>query len=156
MHVQKENFHGYTFISQVTKPIFKSIPEHSEHQFLSDNFPSYVFKTSSVFRYFSVTLTNLFLLSIRNINPENFLRNAKQEFPCHSLESFSEEYYSMENKILDFQFGPVCANQTRPNYSVRSRNPVWPMECPRMAQLWKMWKDINQLRIHMLSPNSGS
>ena len=26
----------------------------------------------------------------------------------------------MENKILDFQFGPVCANQTRPNYSVGS------------------------------------
>ena len=31
VHVQKENFHGYTFILQVTKPIFKSIPEHSEH-----------------------------------------------------------------------------------------------------------------------------
>ena len=27
----------------------------------------------------------------------------------------------MENKILDFQFGPVCANQTRPNYSVGSK-----------------------------------
>ena len=26
----------------------------------------------------------------------------------------------MENKILDFQFGPVCAYQTRPNYSVES------------------------------------
>ena len=26
----------------------------------------------------------------------------------------------MENKILDFQFGPVCANQIRPNYSVGS------------------------------------
>ena len=26
----------------------------------------------------------------------------------------------MENKILDFQFGTVCANQTRPNYSVGS------------------------------------
>ena len=24
----------------------------------------------------------------------------------------------MENKILIFQFGPVCANQGRPNYSV--------------------------------------
>ena len=31
MHVQKENFHGYTFISQVTELIFKFIPEHSEH-----------------------------------------------------------------------------------------------------------------------------
>ena len=59
-----------------------------------------------------------------NINPttgpRNFLRNAKQEFPCRSLESFSGQYYNMENKILDFQFGPVCANQTRPNYSVGS------------------------------------
>ena len=38
----------------------------------------------------------------------------------------------MENKI-DFQFGPVFANQTCPNYSVAlearwSRNPVWPMD----------------------------
>ena len=24
----------------------------------------------------------------------------------------------MENKILDFKFGPACANQTLPNYSV--------------------------------------
>ena len=31
VHAQKENFHGYTFILQVTKRIFKSIPEHSEH-----------------------------------------------------------------------------------------------------------------------------
>ena len=52
------------------------------------------------------------------INPENFSRNAKQEFPCQSLESFSGEYYNMENKIVDFQFGPVCANQIRPNCSV--------------------------------------
>ena len=42
------------------------------------------------------------------INPENFLRNAKQE------------YYNMKNKMLDFQFGPVCANQIRPNCSVGS------------------------------------
>ena len=26
----------------------------------------------------------------------------------------------MENKILNFQFGPVCANQICPNYSVGS------------------------------------
>ena len=26
----------------------------------------------------------------------------------------------MKNKILDFQYGPVCANQTRPNYSAGS------------------------------------
>ena len=54
------------------------------------------------------------------INLENFLWNAKQEFPCQSLESFSGEYYNMENKTLDFQFGPVCTTQTRPNYSVGS------------------------------------
>ena len=45
------------------------------------------------------------------------MRDAKQEFPCQSLESFSGEYCNMENKILDFQFEPVCANQTRPDYS---------------------------------------
>ena len=51
------------------------------------------------------------------INPENFLQNAKQEFPCQSLESFSGEYYNMENKILDFHFRSVCTNQIRPNCS---------------------------------------
>ena len=56
----------------------------------------------------------------KNINPKNFLRNAKQEFPFQSLESFSDEYCNMENKVLDFQFGPVCTNQTRPNYGVGS------------------------------------
>ena len=57
---------------------------------------------------------------LEKINPQNFLRNAKQEFPCQSLESFSGEYYNKENKILDFQFGPVCVNQIRPNCSVGS------------------------------------
>ena len=37
-----------------------------------------------------------------------------------------------------------------------SRNPVWSMEYTRMVQLWKMWKDINQLRMPVLSRNSGS
>ena len=54
------------------------------------------------------------------INPENVLQSAKQEFPCQSLESLSGEYYNMGNKILDFQFEPVCANQIRPNCSVGS------------------------------------
>ena len=67
----------------------------------------------------------------KNINPEHFLQNAKQEFPCHSLESFSGEYYNMENKILDFQFGPVCANQTRPNYSVGSEQDEAEIHCDR-------------------------
>ena len=61
----------------------------------------------------------------------------------------------MENKILDFQFGPVYAYQTRPNYSVESEQE-WPMEYTRMVQLWKLWKDINQLRMRVLSRNSGS
>ena len=48
--------------------------------------------------------------------------NAKQEFPCQSLESFSEEYNNMENKIVNFLSGPVCTNQTRPvgSYSIGS------------------------------------
>ena len=75
------------------------------------------------FRYFPVTPTNLFLLR-KNIHLENFLWNAKQEFPCQNLESFSEEYCNMENRILDFQFGPVCANKTRPNYCVGSESKM--------------------------------
>ena len=54
------------------------------------------------------------------MNPENLLRNAKQEFLCQSFGTFSGEHYNMENKILDFHFGPVCAKQTRPNCSVGS------------------------------------
>ena len=51
----------------------------------------------------------------------NFFQvHVKQEFPCQSLESFSGEYYNMENKTFDFQFEPVCAKQTHPNYSVGS------------------------------------
>ena len=54
------------------------------------------------------------------MNSKNFLQNAKQKFPCQSLESFSGENYNMKNKILDFQFEAVCAKQTPPNYSVGS------------------------------------
>ena len=48
------------------------------------------------------------------------MRNAKQEFLYQSLESFSREYYNMENKIFGFQFEPVCVKKSRPNYSVGS------------------------------------
>ena len=48
------------------------------------------------------------------------MRDAKQEFPRQSLESFSGEHYTMENKVLDFQFELECAKQTRRNYSVGS------------------------------------
>ena len=77
------------------------------------------------------------------------------------MESFSGEYCNMENKILGFQFEPVYAKQTRPNYSVGSNQDeaeirVWPMEYIRMVQLSKKWKDINQLRMRVLSQNSNS
>ena len=49
----------------------------------------------------------------KNIDHKNFLQNAKQEFSCQSLESFSGKYYNMENKILHFHVEPVCAKQTR-------------------------------------------
>ena len=54
----------------------------------------------------------------KKLNPKDFFRNAKQEFPGQSLESFSREYYNMKNKTLGFQFEPVWAKQARPNYSV--------------------------------------
>ena len=56
----------------------------------------------------------------KNVNPKNVFWNAKEEFPCQSLKSFSGEYYNMENKILHFQFEPVWAKQNHPNYSVGS------------------------------------
>ena len=46
------------------------------------------------------------------------MRKKKQEFLYQSLESFSREYYNMENKIYGFQSEPVCLKQTCPNYSV--------------------------------------
>ena len=44
----------------------------------------------------------------------------------------------MENKILDFQFGPVCANQTRPNYTV--------LEVSKMKQKSSMTDGVHQNR----------
>ena len=88
------------------------------------------------------------------------MQNTKQEFPCQSLESFSGEYYNMENKILDFQFGPVCANQTRPNYSVGSKQDEAEIQCDRWSTPEKCTvknvKRINKLRMCVLSRNSGS
>ena len=63
------------------------------------------------------------------MNPENFFRNEKQEFPYQNLESFPE------NKILDFQFGPVCANQTRPNYSMGSEQNEAEIQCDQCSTL---------------------
>ena len=39
----------------------------------------------------------------------------------------------MKNKILNFQFGPVCANQTRPNYSVGSEQDEAEIQCDRWS-----------------------
>ena len=68
------------------------------------------------------------------------MRNAKQEFLYQSLESFSREYYNMENKIFGFQFEPMCIKQTHPNYSVGSDQDEAEIqyeqtEYTRMAQL---------------------
>ena len=67
------------------------------------------------------------------MNPKNFLWNEKQEFPCQRLESFSGEYCNMENKILNFQFGSVCANQTCPNYNVASKQDEAETQCDRWS-----------------------
>ena len=47
---------------------------------------------------------------LEKYKPEHFLQNARQEFSSQSLESFSGEYYNMENKILDFQCLNLCAS----------------------------------------------
>ena len=83
-----------------------------------------------------------------NINPENFLRNAKQEYPCQSLESLSREYYNMENKILNFQFGRVCTNQTRLNYCLNlcahKLGQITVLEANKMKQKSIVTKGIHQ------------
>ena len=47
----------------------------------------------------------------------------------------SGEYYTMENKIINFQFGPVCTNQTRPNYSVGSQQDEAEIQCNQWSTL---------------------
>ena len=43
----------------------------------------------------------------------------------------------MENKVLNFQFGPVCANQTRPNYGVGSDQDEAEIQYERWStQVW--------------------
>ena len=87
------------------------------------------------------------------------MRNAKQEFPCESLESFSGEYYNKENKTLDFQSGPMCANQIRSNCSVGSKQDEAEIQYDdgvhQNGAIGKNVKNINQLRMRA-SRNSGS
>ena len=73
----------------------------------------------------------------KKINSENFLRNAKQEFPCQSLESFSGEYYNMENKILDFRFGPVLCAPTK-------LAQITALEATKMKQKSSMTDGVHQ------------
>ena len=122
-------------------------------------------KRQKVFRRLGFALTNFWTTihekKIRkNIDPENFVRNVKQEFPYQSLESFSGEYYNMETKIFGFQFGPLCANQTHPNYTVGSEQDEAEILYDRWSTPewcnWRMSKDINQLRISVQSRNSDS
>ena len=56
----------------------------------------------------------------KNINPEGFLLNIKLVIPRRSLENFYGEYYNMKDKILGFQFEPVCVKRTHLSYSDRS------------------------------------
>ena len=80
------------------------------------------------------------------INPENFLPNAKQEFPYQSLESFSGEYNNMENKILDFQFGAVCANRICPNCSVGSEQDEAEIQYDRWGTPeWCNWEKYEKI-----------
>ena len=81
------------------------------------------------------------------INPENFLRNTKQEFPCQSLANFSGEYCNMENKIIYFQFGPVCANQIRPNCSVGSEQDKAKMQYDQWGTPeWCNWEKYEKIQ----------
>ena len=73
----------------------------------------------------------------KNINPENFLRNPKQEFSCQSFESFSGEYYNMENKILDFRFGPALCAPTK-------LTQITALEATKMNQKSSMTDGVHQ------------
>ena len=70
----------------------------------------------------------------KNINPENFLRNAKQEFLG---QSFSGEYYNMENKILVFRFGPVLCAPTK-------LAQITALEATKMKQKSSMTNGVHQ------------
>ena len=73
----------------------------------------------------------------KNINPENVLRNAKQEFPCQSFENFSGECYNMENKILGFRFGPVLCASTK-------LAQITALEATKMKQKSSMTDGVHQ------------
>ena len=52
----------------------------------------------------------------------------------------------MENKILNFQFGPVCANQIRPNFSVGSIQDEAEIQYDRWSTPeWCNWEKCEQV-----------
>ena len=52
----------------------------------------------------------------------------------------------MENKILYFQFGPVCANQIRPNCSVVSEQDEAEMQYDRWGTPeWCNWEKYEKI-----------
>ena len=57
------------------------------------------------------------------MNPKNFLRNAKQEFPWQSLESFSGEYYNMD----------LCVPTKLAQISVGSEQDEAEIQCDRWS-----------------------
>ena len=73
----------------------------------------------------------------KNINPENFLRNPKQEFSCQSFQSFSGEYCNMANKILDFRFEPVLCAPTK-------LTQITVLEATKMNQKSSMTNGVRQ------------
>ena len=91
------------------------------------------------------------------------MRNKKQEFSCQSLESFSGEYYNMENKILDFRFGPVLCTPTKlaqitalEATKLKQKSSMTDGVHQKGAPVKNVISDINQLRMRVLSRNSGS
>ena len=63
------------------------------------------------------------------------MQNTKQGFLYQSSESLSREYYNMENKIFSFQFEPMCAKQTCPNYSGGSDQDEEEIQYDRLSTL---------------------
>ena len=90
----------------------------------------------------------------KKLNPKDFLQNGKQEFPGQSLESFSRKYCNMENPWLSVW---TCVHQTSlPKLKCWKSitDPAWQIEYTIMVQPWKIRKDANQFRMHVLSWNS--
>ena len=92
-------------------------------------------KIQKLYTHLVNVLIKLYKNKMKNINPLKLMRNAKQEFLYQSLESFSREYYNMENKIFGFKFEPMCVKQTSPNYSVGSDQDEAQIQYDRLRRL---------------------